>query len=196
MKKLIDKRIIIINAALLILGLISGIIFLLFTSNLDKLIIKEEITDFFTQINTGSSASISNLFISFKYNIMYIFIITISSIIYLFSPLVLLINFYKGFLIGFLMSSIVLTYKLKGIFLSMLSLIPHHLIMCITIIIYSSIMLHFSYKLMKGTYNGESINLKAFIKKISVLFLGSTIICLLASILEIYLNPLIVKLIL
>lgn len=57
-------------------------------------------------------------------------------------------------------------------------------------------MLHFSYKLMKGTYNGESINLKAFIKKISVLFLGSTIICLLASILEIYLNPLIVKLIL
>jgi len=196
MKKLIDKRIIIINAALLVLGLISGIIFLLFTSNLDKLIIKEEITDFFTQIGNGSSASISNILISFKYNIIYIFIITMSSIIYLFSPLVLLINFYKGFLIGFLMSSIVLTYKLKGFFLSILSLIPHHLIMSITIVIYSSIMLHFSYKLMRGTYNGENINLKTFIKKISILFLGATLVCLISSILEIYLNPLIINLLL
>ena len=196
MKKLIDKRIIIINAAILILGLISGIIFLLFTSSLDKLIIKEEITDYFTQINNGTSANITNLFISFKYNITYIFIITISSIIYLFSPLVILINFYKGFLIGFLISSITLTYKLKGFFLSILSLLPHHIIMCLILIIYSSIMLHFSYKLMKGTYNGENINLKTFIKKIGILFLSASLICLIASILEIYLNPLIIKLIL
>lgn len=196
MKKLIDKRIIIINATLLILGLISGIIFLLFTTNLDKLIIKEEIIDYFTKMGNGTSVTISNLFISFKYNFMYIFIITISSIIYLFSPLILLIQFYKGFLIGFLMSSIVLTYKFKGVFLSLLSLIPHHIIMCITLIIYGSIMLQFSYKLAKGTYNGENINLKAFIKKIGILFLGASILCLLASILEIYLNPILVKLIL
>lgn len=195
MKKLIDKRIIIINAALLILGLISGIIFLIFTSPLDKLIVKEEITDFFTQINNGASTSLYNLFISFKYNIIYIFIITISSIIYLFTPLILLINFYKGFLIGFLLSSIVLTYKIKGIFLALLILIPHHLIICILLIIYSGIMLRFSYKLMKATYNGESINLKTFIKKIGILFLSATLVCLLASILEVYLNPLIIRLI-
>lgn len=94
------------------------------------------------------------------------------------------------------MSSIVLTYKFKGVFLSLLSLIPHHIIMCITLIIYGSIMLQFSYKLAKGTYNGENINLKAFIKKIGILFLGASILCLLASILEIYLNPILVKLIL
>lgn len=195
MKKLIDKRIIIINAALLILGILAGIIFLLFTSSLDKLIIKEEITDYFTQIGNGTSATISNLFISFKYNFIYIFIMTISSIIYLFSPLILLINFYKGFLIGFLISSIILTYKIKGILISILSIIPHHIIMCITLIIYGSILLHFSYKLMKCTYNGENINLKAFIKKIGILFISVTIICLISSILEIYLNPLLINLI-
>jgi len=53
---------------------------------------------------------------SFKYSATYITLITIFSIIYIFSPGILFISFYKGMVIGFLMGSVVLTYKIKGIF--------------------------------------------------------------------------------
>lgn len=192
MKKIIDKKIIYTNVALVVLGIIAGIIFLVLTSSLDKLIIKNEITDFFETIKT-SNHSFNNLLISFKSNMTYIIIITISSIIYLFSPLILFINFYKGLLIGFLIGSVVMTYKVKGIFYSLLMLFPHHILMTITLITYGSIMLHFSYKLMKGTYKNESINLKTFIKKIGILFLFGSTCSLISSILEIYLSPLILK---
>ena len=194
MKKIIDKKIVYANAAILIVGIIAGIIFLILTSKIDKLIIKTEITDFFELLSNNKSASLENLINSFKYNMTYIIIITISSIIYVLSPLILFMNFYKGMLIGFLISSIIMNYKIKGILYSILIIFPHHILMCLTIIIYSSIMIHFSYKLIKGTYKNENINLKIFIKKIGIIFLSGTILSLTASLLEIYISPLLIKL--
>ena len=46
MKKLIDKKIIIVSTILLGLGLISGIIFFFLTSSLDKMIVKNEILEY------------------------------------------------------------------------------------------------------------------------------------------------------
>lgn len=193
MKKIIDKKIIYINIALLTLGILAGIIFLLITSNIDKLIIKNEITEFFSLLSKDSSSSINALLNSFKNSMTYITIITISSIIYIFSPIILFINFYKGLLIGFLISSIIMTYKIKGILYSILIIFPHHILMSLLMIIYSSIMLHFSYKLIKGTYKNENINLKTFIKKIGIIYISGALITLIISVLEIYINPLIIK---
>ncbi len=192
MKKIIDKRLITITSAILVLGIIAGLLFLAFTTSLDKLIIKKEITDFFELLSSGSS-SIGGVFTSFKYNMIYIILITISSIIYVFFPLVLFINFYKGMLIGFLISSVVMTYKVKGVMYAILIIFPHHIIMPIVLVIYSSVCLKFTYKLMRGTYKKESINLNAFIKKLGVLFLIATGASLVSSILEIYLCPFLLK---
>lgn len=193
MKKIIDKKLIYINAAIFVIGVLVGIFFLIFTSKLDKMIVRNEITDFFELLST-EKPNIGSILTSFKLNMTYIIIITISSIIYCLAPLILFINFYKGLLIGFLISSIILTYKIKGIFYSILLIFPHHILMALIIIIYSSIMLHFSYKLFKGTYRNENINLKTFIKKIGIIFLSGTTLSLICSILEIYINPLLIKL--
>ncbi len=194
MKKIIDKKLIYINASIFLLGIIAGIVFLILTGNLDKLIIKNEITDFFEILQNGSESNLTRLLTSFKYNISYILLITVTSIVYIFSPLILFINFYKGLLIGFLISSVIMTFKLKGILYSILLIFPHHILMPITIILYSSIMLHFSIKLFKSTCKNENINLLTFIKKIGILLITATILSLISSILEIYLCPLIIKL--
>jgi len=194
MKKIIDKKLIYINASIFLLGIIAGIVFLILTGNLDKLIIKKEITDFFEILQNGSESNLTRLLTSFKYNISYILLITVTSIVYIFSPLILFINFYKGLLIGFLISSVIMTFKLKGILYSILLIFPHHILMPITIILYSSIMLHFSIKLFKSTCKNENINLLTFIKKIGILLITATILSLISSILEIYLCPLIIKL--
>lgn len=192
MKKLIDKKIIIVSSILLGLGILSGIIFFFITTSLDKMIVKNMMNEF---VSIKTNVTFSTFINSFKYNIIYIVIITLSSLLVIFSPLVLLINYYKGLTIGFLISSTISTFKLKGILYFVAILFPHHILMSILLIFYSSIMFKLSLKLLKVTYMNESINLNIFIKKVLILFLISLIICIIISLLEIYISPLLLGLI-
>ena len=192
MKKLIDKKILLVSSILLGLGILSGIIFFFITTSLDKMIVKNMMNEF---VSIKTNVTFSTFINSFKYNIIYIVIITLSSLLVIFSPLVLLINYYKGLTIGFLISSTISTFKLKGILYFVAILFPHHILMSILLILYSSIMFKLSLKLLKVTYMNESINLNIFIKKVLILFLISFIICIIISLLEIYISPLLLGLI-
>lgn len=192
MKKLIDKKILLVSSILLGLGILSGIIFFFITTSLDKMIVKNMMNEF---VKIKTNVTFSTFINSFKYNIIYIVIITLSSLLVIFSPLVLLINYYKGLTIGFLISSTLSTFKLKGILYFVAILFPHHILMSILLILYSSIMFKLSLKLLKVTYMNEPINLNIFIKKVLILFLISFIICIIISLLEIYISPLLLGLI-
>lgn len=192
MKKLIDKKIILVSSILLGLGILSGIIFFFITTSLDKMIVKNMMNEF---VKIKTNVTFSTFTNSFKYNIIYIVIITLSSLLVIFSPLVLLINYYKGLTIGFLISSTISTFKLKGILYFVAMLFPHHILMSILLILYSSIMFKLSLKLLKVIYMNEPINLNIFIKKVLILFLISLIICIIISLLEIYISPLLLGLI-
>lgn len=192
MKKLIDKKIILVSSILLGLGILSGIIFFFITTSLDKMIVKNMMNEF---VSIKTNVTFSTFINSFKYNIIYIVIITLSSLLVIFSPLVLLINYYKGLTIGFLISSIISTFKLKGILYFVAILFPHHILMCILLILYSSIMFKLSLKLLKVIYMNETINLNIFIKKVLILFIISLIVCIIISLLEIYISPLLLGLI-
>ncbi len=192
MKKLIDKKIILVSSILLGLGILSGIIFFFITTSLDKMIVKNMMNEF---VSIKTNVTFSTFINSFKYNIIYIVIITLSSLLVIFSPLVLLINYYKGLTIGFLISSTISTFKLKGILYFVAILFPHHILMSILLILYSSIMFKLSLKLLKVTYMNEPINLNIFIKKVLILFLTSLIVCIIISLLEIYISPLLLGLI-
>lgn len=195
MKKLIDKRIIKTLVIVFVLGFIGGILFLILTNKLDKLIIKNEIEEYFNLYKDNKIIGLDNLINSFKNNITYITIILVSNIVFVLCPLTYFVNFYKGFLIGFLMSSIILTFKFKGIFYSLLVLIPHQLLMNLLIIIYSSIMIKFAFKLFNAYKNKENINIRLFTEKILILFMGDLFITLISSLLEIYLNSIIMRLV-
>lgn len=192
MKKLIDKKIILVSSILLGLGILSGIIFFFITTSLDKMIVKNMMNEF---VSIKTNVTFSTFINSFKYNIIYIVIITLSSLLVIFSPLVLLINYYKGLTIGFLISSTISTFKLKGILYFVAILFPHHILMSILLILYSSIMFKLSLKLLKVIYMNEPINLNIFIKKVLILFLTSLIVCIIISLLEIYISPLLLSLI-
>lgn len=192
MKKLIDKKILLVSSILLGLGILSGIIFFFITTSLDKMIVKNMMNEF---VSIKTNVTFSTFINSFKYNIIYIVIITLSSLLVIFSPLVLLINYYKGLTIGFLISSTISTFKLKGILYFVAILFPHHILMSILLILYSSIMFKLSLKLLKVIYMNEPINLNIFIKKVLIFFITSFIICIIISLLEIYISPLLLGLI-
>lgn len=192
MKKIIDKKIILVSSILLGLGILSGIIFFFITTSLDKMIVKNMMNEF---VSIKTNVTFNTFINSFKYNIIYIVIITLSSLLVIFSPLVLLINYYKGLTIGFLISSTISTFKLKGILYFVAILFPHHILMSILLILYSSIMFKLSLKLLKVIYMNEPINLNIFIKKVLILFITSLIVCIIISLLEIYISPLLLGLI-
>lgn len=192
MKKLIDKKIILVSSILLGLGILSGIIFFFITTSLDKMIVKNMMNEF---VSIKTNVTFSTFINSFKYNIIYIVIITLSSLLVIFSPLVLLINYYKGLTIGFLISSTISTFKLKVTLYFVAILFPHHILMSILLILYSSIMFKLSLKLLKVIYMNEPINLNIFIKKVLILFITSFIVCIIISLLEIYISPLLLSLI-
>lgn len=192
MKKLIDKKILLVSSILLGIGILSGIIFFFITTSLDKMIVKNMMNEF---VSIKTNVTFSTFINSFKYNIIYIVIITLSSLLVIFSPLVLLINYYKGLTIGFLISSTISTFKIKGILYFVAILFPHHILMSILLILYSSIMFKLSLKLLKVMYMNEPINLNIFIKKVLILFLTSFIVCIIISLLEIYISPLLLGLI-
>lgn len=192
MKKLIDKKILLVSSILLGLGILSGIIFFFITTSLDKMIVKNMMNEF---VSIKTNVTFSTFINSFKYNIIYIVIITLSSLLVIFSPLVLLINYYKGLTIGFLISSTISTFKIKGLLYFVAILFPHHILMSILLILYSSTMFKLSLKLLKVIYMNEPINLNIFIKKVLILFLTSFIVCIIISLLEIYISPLLLGLI-
>ena len=194
MKKLIDKRIVAINVALIILGIVFGIVFLILTSHIDKLLIKNQMGEYFDLINKDKIVNFTYFFNSFKMNFLYILIITICSIVFFFSPIVLFINFYKGMQIGFLLSSTILTFKIKGIILGLLLLIPHHIVICILLIIYSSIMLKYAYNLFKITRENKELNIKLLSKRVLILFGAAIIICLISTASELFINRFLLKL--
>ncbi len=187
MKKIINKRFNLPVIVTFLIGIVFGIIFLFFISEVDKLIIKSEIEEYLNLVG-NSQDSINSILISFKNNLLYLTIIWVCSISIIFTPIIFFVIFYKGFLTGFLMSSFIMIFGIKGFIYSLIFTFPHEIINIIVFILFSIIMVSISYKIMKSIYKNDTINLRIFCKKVFILYVSFILILLLSSILEIYLN--------
>ncbi|MEG2457848.1 MAG: stage II sporulation protein M [Bacilli bacterium] len=193
MKKLINKRLVVGVSIVLFIGIIFGLIFPLFINDLDKLNITSLVKEYITKVELKDITF--NIFLSsFTKNFIIILILCISSFIFLLFPLTLFLNFYKGFLIGFYFSSLIITLKFKGLLYGLLGIFPHEIIIIALTIILSSISLNFNLKLYNCVKTNDNLNLRIFLKKVSIIFIISIIICTIASILEIYLNTYLIHL--
>ena len=187
MKKIINKKFNLPVIATFLIGIVFGIIFLFFISEVDKLIIKSEIEEYMSLIS-NSSNTLNSILNSFKNNVLYLTIIWVSSITIIFTPIVFFVIFYKGFLTGFLMSSFIMIFGIKGFIYSLIFTFPHEIINIIVFILFSIIMVSISYKIMKSVYKNDTINLRIFCKKVFILYIAFILVLLISSILEIYLN--------
>ena len=187
MKKIINKRFNLPVIVTFLIGIVFGIIFLFFISEVDKLIIKSEIEEYLSLVS-NSSNTLNSILNSFKNNLLYLTIIWVSSITIIFTPIVFFVIFYKGFLTGFLMSSFIMIFGIKGFIYSLIFTFPHEIINIVVFILFSIIMVSISYKIMKSKYKNDTINLRIFCKKVFILYIAFILVLLISSILEIYLN--------
>jgi len=190
-----NKTINIIAFNLIILGVIAGTIFILNIGKQDQKLALEQVTNFFENIeknNINSGLALKNSIIT---NFTYISAIFILGLSIIGLPIVIFLLFFKGFLVGFSVSAIILNYSYKGAFLSFLYLFTGTIINIIALIILSIYSTNFSYKLVKSIFSKEKINTKLALKQYIIIYLFTLIAILISSLLEIYLFPNLTKLV-
>ena len=189
-----NKKVNLFVIFIVILGIISGSLFLMVLNENDKSEVINEISTFMTNINTNN---INNLN-SFKNSLIEGMILIILSWILGMSIIGVIFNIFfiymKSFTIGFSISSFILVYKYKGILSSLIYVIPSQLINILIILILGVYTLLFSKYIFKMIFfKDKTVNLGKFFKKYVLVFGICIILCVISALCEAYLLPSLLK---
>lgn len=186
-----DKKYVLFSLLIVIFGIISGSFFIIILNSTDKNLVIEYIKSFISNINTINSLDIfSNTCISNYIYILLFMIFGYSFILFIFNILLL---FYKSFIIGFSISSFILTYKVKGIILSIIYVFPH---LIINILIFALIVAYttkLALTMIKYIKNKNNVNMRSYFNKLLYVILFASIIILISSLYEGFILPKILK---
>lgn len=190
----INKTLFIFLIVLVMIGISSGSVFVTFLNGNDKVMVNNYLNDFLNSINLSklnySVSLVNTLIFTLGFAIM-IWIFGISIVGFLF---ILIMLFVKSFSLGFSLGSIIINFKFKGILLSFLYIVPHHVINIMVYILLSSYALILSYKLFNSFVKKTTFDFKNIFRKYCFVLLFSLIILFLSSLYEVYCVPYLLKL--
>lgn len=189
-----SKKMYIFLIVILLIGLIFGSFFITLLTENDKLMVTKQLTSFFNQIKLNKINYLQALKNSLATNIIYIILIWLLGISIIGIPIIIFIVFIKGFIIGFSIAAIIATYKLIGLIGAFSYIFPHLIISSFIIIIISCYALYLAFDLFFSIIQKKSINFKYTINKYSLILLISLIIMIIASLIEVFLSPYLIKL--
>lgn len=180
---------------ILLFGVISGSIFLIVLNDTDKSNAILQIETFISNID-GNKID-NGLALKNSLIINYIFVgliwgLGLSIIGVIFN---IFLTYIKGFIIGFSISSIFLTYKYKGILMGLLYIFPHQIINIIVVCILTIYSIMFSHNLLTIIVSKSVKKNRLMLKKYVIILIFSVIASFISSILEIYMFPNLLKVI-
>ena len=189
-----NKKVNLFVIFIVVLGIISGSLFLMVLNENDKSEVINEISTFMTNINTNNIYNLN----SFKNSLIEGMILIILSWILGMSIIGVIFNIFfiymKSFTIGFSISSFILVYKYKGILSSLVYTVPSQLINILIILILGVYTLLFSKYLFKMIFlKDKTVNLGKFFKKYVLVFGICILLCLISALCEAYLLPSLLK---
>lgn len=180
---------------IIIIGTIAGIMFSNVLSDSDEKIVMLKITDYFNNLKDDVKIDyFNNLLNSLKNNYIYLIFIWVFGLSIIGLILNNFILFFKSFIMGFIIGSIINIYLYNGIILSILYVFPA---LIINIMVYGILVYYannISIKLFDLIFLKKDIKINAYVKRYSKLLLVCSIIIFISSILETYLTPFLIKL--
>lgn len=190
-KKILKNKKLFRLIIIVLISFILGILYLAIISKSNKLMIKENLELYFSNLNKlNYTKAITNCLTT---NILYIIGIWLLGVSIIGVPIIIILLVFKSFLLGFTISSIIYFYKLKGIIIALIYIIPL-VINLLLVFFLSYYSLIFSKSLNKMLFFKKEINLR-YIMKRYIKILGFVLICtIFNSIIEIYIVPNIFKL--
>jgi len=185
----INKRLFVFLLVIVIIGLISGAIYMSIVDSSDKKLIFDYLGSFFTNIiddKLDYNTSIINTLIFTIGLALIIWLLGISVIGFF---IVIFILFMKSFILGFSISSIISCYGIKGLLLSLVYAFPHHIVNILVFMLISAYALMISFKLISGVVSKKQLNFKNFLNRYLVVLVVSIILLIITSFYEIFIVP-------
>lgn len=170
-----QKKLYIFLIGLAILATVAGIVFIFLIADDNILEIKENLTLFFSEIE--SKNRMMGFFNAFINNLFYYLVIWLLGISIIGFPIVIVIMLFKFFIFGFSISSIICTFKWKGILTAIVHNLPHQVLFLVGLILITFYSVSFSFRLFKYLFLKRPINLKEAANK----YLKILVICLLVN---------------
>ncbi len=158
--------------------------------------VKENVFDYFNNFMKGYNqieySQGSLIAESIKFNLINIFIIWAFGLSMVLMPLISILIFFKGFVLGFTVGFLVSEYSFKGILIAVAAVFPQNIIIIPIYIISSVMSIYISIRIFKY-YRGQT---KIAFEELMIYSLEMTVlasILLVASLVETYLSPLFLK---
>lgn len=191
-----EKNLIILILAIFIIGLVVGSLFVNFITKDDKTLLINQVETYFSSVKSldkkvfGINAFTPNLI----NNELQIFLIFALGLSILGIPVVILIMFFKGFMLGVTLSTFILKYQLLGVLSSLLYIFPCFIIYIIIYTLISFFAVSTSLKFLKAIIKKDNLSFKKFLGKYLLCFLICLVLIIINTLLDAFLTPILLKL--
>ncbi len=191
-----EKNILIFILITFFLGLILGSLFINFITEDDKKLLVEQLELFLSNVKnlTKDVFGIKVFSGEILNNGFQLFIIFVLGISMIGLPVVIIIMFFKGFMLGTTLATIILKYQFKGIIGSFLYVFPCYIFNIIIYIFISFFAVHASIKFLKALFKKDNLNFKSFFGRYLLSFIISMFFMFIVCLLDAYLTPVLLKL--
>lgn len=190
-----NKRINLFVIFVIVLGIISGSIFLISLNATDKKLVVEQIKTFMENVNINNINNFNALKNVFTENMIFTLLIWVFGMSVIGIIFNIFLIYLKGFILGFTISSFILVYSYKGLLASFVYVFPSSIINIITTIllgVYSIILTIYLWKMI--FLKDKTINVRHFLKKYVLILVICLVLVGISSLAEGYLIPAILKL--
>ena len=188
-----DKRYVFFCLVIVLLGILTGSFFIIVLNNSDKSLVIEYIESFIGSIKNNNFNYIDTFKNTLIINYLFIFLISIIGITQFLCPLNILLLFYKSFIVGFSLSSFILTYKIKGLLLSILYIFPHLIINILLFSLLIAFTLKICIKTIKYIIKKKDVNMRLYFSKYLYTVLFVFMIITISSLYESFIAPYLLK---
>ena len=188
-----DKRYVFFCLVIVLLGVLTGSFFIIVLNNSDKSLVIEYIESFIGSIKNNNFNYIDTFKNTLIINYLFIFLISIIGITQFLCPLNILLLFYKSFIVGFSLSSFILTYKIKGLLLSILYIFPHLIINILLFSLLIAFTLKICIKTIKYIIKKKDVNMRLYFAKYLYTVLFVFMIITISSLYESFIAPYLLK---
>lgn len=183
----------IISILCLCIGIVLGVYTVGYMSSFEKSDLLSYMKSFCTSIATANIDSQSILLASVKNNLVLLLAIWFLGLTMIGIPIILLLEILKGFTIGYTTCFVVNGLGIKGIWISILGVLPQNIIYIPCLIFSSVLAMDFSITVLKSKENNKYPSLPLRIAAYSLSFVFVSIFMLLGCLIESYLTPNILK---
>lgn len=192
MKELINKirqnKLVTLLIIIMIISIILGILFPAIITKEDKNLIIDSVKTFISGIKQNNINYLSGILQSISNNSLVTILVWILGISIIGIPLILLIIFFKGFLVGFSFTSMLITYGISGIIKAIIYTLPNIGNLLATFLLgYYAIT--FSIMIFKNIFKKENRNWQPIVKRYIKIGLFFLIFSILISLVECFLIP-------